>query len=112
MENAYGILEFAKIKAMVAKMASTERGIALVEDLHLLPVAELREELLNEKEALDLLRRYGGFPISGSKTCRKASITRRKAGFSLPRNSSRSKKTLKPPSSSKPISRKRKGPRG
>ncbi|MBP5216922.1 MAG: hypothetical protein J6038_03720, partial [Bacilli bacterium] len=67
MENAYGILEFEKIKQMVAKMASTERGIALVEDLHLLPVAELREELLNEKEALDLLRRYGGFPISGSK---------------------------------------------
>lgn len=84
MDSAYQTLEFQKVKEIILPLSSTERGKELVEGLAILDLATLTQELSYTQEALDLLSRYGGFPIDGSKDLRSVLDYAEKGGVLTP----------------------------
>lgn len=66
MKDAAETLEFPKIQSEVASFAHTELGQEKANALSILKKDALIEELSYTKEAIDVMARYGYYPIDGS----------------------------------------------
>lgn len=66
MQESKSLLEFPLIQDRLSKLTHTEISLSMVGSLSFLPVDELSRELGMLSNSLDLIDRFGGFPIDAS----------------------------------------------